>query len=163
MAKNIRKGQELDIVQLKSMRIGELTELAKKLKVPLIVHSREATKETAEVLEEMRCEKVLWHFFGVKELAEWLIERNYKASFNTLLLRSKTHKKIVKKLPLEQILLETDSPWLGFGKRNEPSAIVRVAEKIAEIKKLPFREIWQKCGENTVKFFDLDVKLRNTR
>ncbi len=134
-------------------------ELAKKLRLPLIVHSREANEETVKILNESGHEKVLWHFFGDKNLVEWLVAKNYKASFNTLLLRSKTHKKIVKKLPLEEILLETDSPWLGFGKRNEPSAIVRVAEKIAEVKKLDFEEVWQTCGKNAKEFFDLKIKI----
>ncbi len=132
-------------------------ELAKKLKLPLIVHSRESNSDTAKILETVGYEKVLWHFFGDKSLTEWLIENGYKASFNTLLLKSKTHKKIVKKLPLEQILLETDAPWLGFGKRNEPSAIVKVAERIGEIKKLSFEEVWQVCGENAKKFFGLKI------
>ncbi len=134
-------------------------ELAKKLRLPLIVHSREANEETVKILNESGHEKVLWHFFGDKNLVEWLVAKNYKASFNTLLLRSKPHKKIVKKLPLEEILLETDSPWLGFGKRNEPSAIVRVAEKIAEVKKLDFEEVWQTCGKNAKEFFDLKIKI----
>ncbi len=133
-------------------------ELAKKLKLPLVVHSREANEETVKILDEFNYEKILWHFFGDKKLVSWLIAKNYKASFNTFLLKSKTHKKIVKKLPLEQILLETDSPWLGFGKRNEPSAIVKVAEKIAEIKKLGFEEVWQSCGRNAKEFFELNVK-----
>lgn len=132
-------------------------ELAKKISLPLIVHSREANTDTAKILEEAGYEKVLWHFFSEKNLVEWLIEHKYKASFNTLLLRSKTHKKIVKKLPLQAIMLETDAPWLGFGKRNEPSAILKVAEKIAEVKKLSFEEVWQKCGENAKKFFELDI------
>ncbi len=134
-------------------------ELAKGLSLPLIVHSRDASNETAKILEQAGYDKVLWHFFGDKNLVDWLIENNYRASFNTLLLRSKTHKKIVKALPLELILLETDAPWLGFGKRNEPTAIIRVAEKIAEVKKLGFEEIWQKCGENAKEFFGLKLEI----
>lgn len=134
-------------------------ELAKELSLPLIVHSRDANSETVKILEQAGYDKVLWHFFGDKNLVDWLIENNYRASFNTLLLRSKTHKKIVKALPLEIILLETDAPWLGFGKRNEPTAIIQVAEKIAEVKKLGFEEIWQKCGENAKEFFGLELEI----
>lgn len=133
-------------------------ELAKELSLPLIVHSRDANNDTVKILEQAGYDKVLWHFFGDKNLVEWMIENNYKASFNTFLLKSKTHKKIVKALPLELIFLETDSPWLGFGKRNEPASIVKVAEKISEVKKLSFEEVWYKCGENAKEFFELKLK-----
>jgi len=133
-------------------------ELAKELSLPLIIHSREASSDTVKILEQVCYDKVLWHFFGDKSLVEWMIKNKYKASFNTFLLKSKTHKKIVKALPLELILLETDAPWLGFGKRNEPISIIKVAEKIAEVKKLSFEEVWHKCGENAKEFFNLELK-----
>ena len=137
-------------------------ELAKKLKLPLIVHSRDGHDDTVAILDEYDYDRVLWHFFGVKDRVDWLVEHKYRASFNTLLLRSKTHKKIVKKIPMELIMLETDAPWLGFGKRNEPSAIVKVAGKIAEIKKMSFEEVWQTCGRNAMEFFKLGTSFRSS-
>ena len=134
-------------------------ELARKLKLPLVVHSRESHDDVVSILDEYNYNRVLWHFFGVKDRVEWLVEHNYRASFNTLLFRSKTHKKIVKRLPIELILLETDAPWLGFGKRNEPSAIVRVAERIAEVRKMNFEEVWETCGRNAAEFFGLKIKI----
>ncbi len=134
-------------------------ELAKKLKLPVVVHSRDGHDDVVEILDESDYDKVLWHFFGVKDKVEWLINHNYRASFNTLLLRSKTHKKIVKKLPLDLILLETDAPWLGFGSRNEPTSIIKVAERVAEIKKMGFEEVWRKCGENAASFFRLPLEV----
>ncbi len=133
-------------------------ELAKKLKLPVVVHSRDSHDDVASILENSGYDRVVWHFFGAKEKVEWFIEHEYMASFNTLLLRSKAHKKIVKRLPLEQILLETDAPWLGFGKRNEPSSIRTVAERIAEIKKLDVEAVWEECGKNAIRFFQLPIR-----
>ncbi len=127
--------------------------------LPIVIHSREADEDTRKIIDEFSPKKLLWHFFGNKNLVEWVIEKGYKASFNTLLLRSKNHKKIVKKLPLDNIMLETDAPWLGFGKRNEPSAIVEVAKKIAEVKKITFEEVWKKTGKNAVEFYNLPLDL----
>ncbi len=127
--------------------------------LPIVIHSRESDDDTVTIIEEFRPKRLLWHFFGNKKLVDWIIENNYKTSFNTLLLRSKNHKKIVKKLPLENIMLETDAPWLGFGKRNEPSAIVDVAKKIAEIKKLEFEEVWNICGKNAIEFYRLPINI----
>lgn len=65
-------------------------------------------------------------------------------------------KKIVRDMPIEKILLETDAPWLGLERRrNEPIAIKEVAEKIAEVKKCSFSEVWYKCGKNAIEFFGL--------
>ena len=133
-------------------------ELAMKLKLPLVVHSRESHEDVVDILESYDYSRVMWHFFGVKDKVDWLVENHYMASFNTLLFRSKTHKKIVKRLPLELILLETDAPWLGFGKRNEPSSILSVAERIAEIKKLKAEVVWKACGANAIRFFNLPVR-----
>ncbi len=130
-------------------------ELALELDLPLIIHSRNASEKTVETIEEYKPEKVLWHFFGDRKLCDWIVKNSYLASFNTFLFKSKTHKKIVRDLPLENIVLETDSPWLGNGKRNEPISILKVAEKIAEIKKVTFDEVWNVCGQNAIKFFGL--------
>ena len=80
-------------------------------------------------------------------------------SVNTTLLTSKKINKIVRDMPLERIMLETDSPWLGFGKRNEPLSIKQVAEKISEVKKLDFNFVWRQCGKNAVRFFKLPIKI----
>jgi len=56
-------------------------------------------------------------------------------------------------------MLETDSPWFGFGKRNTPLAIRQVAEEIAKIKRCGFEEIWKAAGANAVKFFNLPLQI----
>ena len=67
-------------------------------------------------------------------------------------------KKIVRDLPLNQIMTETDSPWLGpNGKRNDPTSIKFVIEKIAEIKKMSFEEVDKITTQNAIEFFKLPL------
>ncbi len=132
---------------------------AKELNLPLVIHSREAMQDTIKILEEEKAENVLMHLFGERKFISKIIENGWFISVGPILLTSKNHKKIVKEMPIEKIMLETDSPWFGFGKRNEPIAIIKVAEKIAEIKKTDFNNVWNKCGENAKRFFDLPIEI----
>jgi TatD DNase family protein len=138
----------------------EFISFAKELKLPLVVHSRAAYDEAVKILEQEDAKQVLMHMFGANHLVKRIIENNWYISINTIVLRSKKHKKVVRDMPIEKLLLETDSPWLGLeGKRNDPTSIKIVAEKIAEIKKLDFEEVWNTCGKNAIKFFELLVEL----
>ncbi|MCK4428809.1 MAG: TatD family hydrolase [Candidatus Aenigmarchaeota archaeon] len=129
--------------------------LAKKLNLPLVIHSRDGEKECLEILKEQKAERVLLHFFSDKNLIPEVIESNYFVSINTAIFRSKNIKKIAKKIPIEKMMLETDSPWLGGGKRNTPVSVKRVAEKIAELRKIDFAEIDKITTENAEKFFNI--------
>jgi len=134
----------------------ELINFAKELKKPLVIHARNAYDEVIRILEQANAKQVLMHMFGDNHLVKRVIENGWWVSMNTIVLRSKKHKKVVRDMPLEKLMLETDSPWLGLeGKRNNPTSIKIVAEKIAEIKKLSFEEVWNTCGKNTIEFFNL--------
>ncbi|MEM5834783.1 MAG: TatD family hydrolase [Candidatus Aenigmatarchaeota archaeon] len=133
----------------------ELINLAKELNLPLIIHSREAYEEAVKILEKEDAKKVLLHMFGENHLAKRIVENGWFVSMNTIVLKSKKHKKVVRDVPLERIMLETDSPWLGFGKRNTPLSVKIVAEKIAEIKKASLEEVKKITTENSIKFFNL--------
>ncbi len=129
---------------------------ADELKLPLVIHSRGAYDETVEILEKEDAKKVLLHMFGANHLVKRVIENGWFISVNTILLKSKKHKKIVRDMPLERIMLETDSPWLSpSGGRNEPTSVKIVAEKISEIKKISVEDVDKVTTENAVKFFDL--------
>jgi TatD DNase family protein len=139
----------------------ELINFAKELNLPLIIHSREAYDEAVRILEQENAKNVLLHMFGANHLVKKVIENNWFVSMNTIVLKSKKHKKVVRDTPLEKIMLETDAPFLGVpGKRSEPTIIRDVAQKIAEIKKMSFDKVWYNCGSNAVHFFNLqNVKL----
>jgi TatD DNase family protein len=131
--------------------------LAKELNLPLVIHSRDAEEECLKILEEQKAEKVLLHFFSDKDLVDRAISDGYFISINTLVLQSKSIRKIMKKTPLERLITETDAPWLGFGKRNEPIAVKRVIEKIAELEKIPFEKLDEATTRNAKDFFKLKI------
>jgi TatD DNase family protein len=130
--------------------------LAKKLNKPLVIHSRESTEDVIKTLEQENAKNVLMHLFGERKLLQKVIDNNWFISLGPILFRSKNHKKIARDMPLEKILLETDSPWFGLeGKRNDPTAVMSVANRVAEIKKLTVEEVDRQTTENAIKFFNL--------
>ncbi|MEM5872556.1 MAG: TatD family hydrolase [Candidatus Aenigmatarchaeota archaeon] len=142
----------------------QFIELSKEIKKPLIIHSREAYEDCVKILEQEDAREVNMHMFGNHHLTKRVVENNWFISINTIILRSKSHKKIARDCPLEKLMLETDAPWLspkklleGIEERNEPTSIKLVAEKIAEIKKISFSDVWKTCGENAIKFFKLSI------
>ncbi|OGI12632.1 hypothetical protein A3K64_03440 [Candidatus Micrarchaeota archaeon RBG_16_36_9] len=154
--------KELDWQQKQKELFIQLIELSKELDKPLIIHSRDSYEETIKILEQEDVKEVDMHMFGDHHLTKRVIENGWFISINTIILRSKGHKKIAKDCPLDKLMLETDAPWLspkklleGIDERNDPTSIKMVAERIAEIKKISFEEVWQKCGENAIKFFKL--------
>ena len=133
-------------------------QLAKDLKKPLVIHSRRAFFEAIEILEKSAIKNVLMHFFTEKDLLPKIIQNGWSISVNTTLLTSKKIKKIVRDLPIEKIMTETDSPWLGFeGKRNDPTSVRFVIQRIAEIKKMSFKEIDKITTQNAIEFFNLPL------
>lgn len=98
------------------------------------------------------------HMFGANQLTKRIAENGWYVSMNTIVLRGKKQKKVVRDMPLEKLMLETDSPWLGLdGKRNDPLSMKIVAEKIAEIKKMTFEEVDRITTENAIGFFKLNL------
>ena len=140
-------------------------DLANQLLLPLVIHSRDAAETVVDILEKYKTKSVQMHMFTKRSLLKRVIDKGWFISVNTLLLRSKNIKKIVRDCPLEQLMLETDSPWLGIDKdgklkpkdivRNEPIAVRLVAEKIAQIKKIKIENVDRQTTENAIKFFSL--------
>jgi TatD DNase family protein len=136
----------------------EFINLSKELNLPLVIHGRQAFKETVDILEEHEAKNVLMHFFTAKELLDRIIANNWYISVNTTLLTSKNIKKIVRDIPIERILTETDAPWLGpNSQRNDPASVKLVIERIAEIKKTSFEEVDRITTENAIRFFNLGI------
>lgn len=141
------------------------------LNLPLIVHTREAEEETQKIMEEEGadlCGGVIHCFTGSQEMADWSLEKGFLISFSGILTfkSAKSLHRIAAKVPLDRLLIETDAPYLApvpfRGKRNEPSYVVKVAEKLAELKGLPLEEIAQATTENYRKLFRIDQQNETT-
>jgi len=124
--------------------LRQFIELAKKLDIPIIVHSWKAEKETVEFLKQNKAKKVILHCFcGNAELTKEAEELGYLFSIPTSIVKSKTFRKLAKRIQLKAILTETDAPFLSpyEGKRNEPSYVKETIKKISEIKHITEEEL----------------------
>ena len=159
------------IKQIKSFRTHIEASLISN--VPLIIHSRDAEEETFDILNEYKNQKlkILMHCFtGSQKFAEKLLNFNsfFSASGIITFKNSKDLQKTFNFLPLDRILIETDSPFLApvpnRGKKNEPSFIDFTATKLAEIKNLEKSEIVKVTSENFDNLFlTKTYEIYNTR
>ena len=133
------------------------------LDIPLIVHSRNAEKETFEILKNYENDKlkILMHCFtGSKEFAKKLLDLNaYFSASGIITFKNSTNlQDTFETIPLDRLLIETDSPFLSpvpkRGKKNEPSFIKFTAEKLAQIKKIPSKELIDLTTKNFNKLFN---------
>ena len=133
-----------------------------KSNVPIIIHSRDAEKETFEILNEYKNDnlKILMHCFtGSKKFSEKLMTLNsfFSASGIITFKNALDLQNTFKSIPMDNILIETDSPFLApvpkRGKKNEPSFINYTAAKLAEIKNLSKQDLIKKTTDNFNKLF----------
>jgi TatD DNase family protein len=117
--------------------------LSKELDIPIIVHSRKAEEETLKLLEENNAKKVIMHCFsGNKELTDKAISLNYYFTIPCTIIKNKTFRKLVKRIPLNKLLTETDAPYLSPREEpNEPAFIKDSIKKIAELKQITEEEL----------------------
>ncbi len=140
----------------------EHIEASIKTNVPLIIHSRNAEKETFEILNDYKNEKlkILMHCFtGTKEFSKKLLELDsyFSASGIITFKNSLDLQETFQSLPSDKILIETDSPFLtpvpNRGKKNEPSYINFIASKLAEIRNVTKSKIIKITTNNFNKLF----------
>lgn len=131
-----------------------MLELAEELGKPVIVHSREAEEECVETVEEYDVRAFFHCFNGTVELAERAAKQNHLIGITTQVLYSSRVQSIAEELPLESLVLETDSPFLYPDGRNEPIHVKKSAEKIAEPKDVDVSKVVEKTTENAVELFD---------
>ena len=132
------------------------------LKIPLIIHSRNAEKEMLEIFNDYKKYdlKILMHCFtGSKKFAESLLDLNaYFSASGIITFKNSTDlQETFKSIPLEKTLIETDSPYLApvpnRGKKNEPSFVKYTAEKLADIKQIPISDLIKNTTSNFNRLF----------
>jgi len=152
-------------VQLKRFR--EQVILAKELKLPIVIHDREAHQETVEVLRSEKsgdCGGIIHCFSGDYPMAKACIEMGFTISIPGTVTFKNTggFHDLIQRLPLESLLVETDAPFLApvpfRGKRNEPSYVRYTAQKIAEIKNVSFEKVAEVTTQNALRVYRLKVE-----
>jgi len=137
----------------------EQLELAKSINLPTVVHSRNADTETIQSISKVKNSKGVVHCFASNlEQAKNIIELNYHISFTGLITFVKELHEVIENISLNNILIETDSPYLSpipfRGKRNEPAYVVEIAKKIAEVKNIDLTTVEDITSKNTLKLFN---------
>lgn len=143
----------------------EQIRLAKKLRLPIAIHTRDAMEDTVTILKEEHAEEVggIMHCFsGSVETARECMKMNFYISLGgpVTFKNAKRPKAVAKEVPLDRILIETDCPYLAphpyRGKRNEPAYVKLVAEQIADIKGVPFKELAEATTKNAKLLFGIE-------
>lgn len=139
----------------------EQLKLAQELDFPVVIHSRDATKDTLDILAEYRPRGVVHCFSGSAETAREILRIGLMISF-TGVLTFKNAKKAVEAcevIPLDRIMLETDCPYMSpvpyRGERCDSSMVRFTAEKLAQIKGISTDEAILACNRNAIEFFGL--------
>ena len=136
-------------------------ELAERVKKPVVIHTREALQDTLDILKDYKNVGGILHCYpGSLEAAKPFLDRYYLGIGGTLTFKNnKKTKELVKELPLEKIVLETDCPYLTpvpfRGKRNEPVYTKYVAEEVARIKEISLEEVIKITTENARKIYGI--------
>ena len=143
-----------------------MMDLARKYNKTVVIHSREAIQDTFDIISEYSDVKCVLHCYSSSvEMAKEFIKKGVMFGIGGVLTfkNSKKLVEVVKEIPIEYLLLETDSPYLSpeplRGKQNIPNNIKFVAQKIAEIKNISVEEVLKITTENAKRQFNLNGEL----
>ncbi|CEN87951.1 deoxyribonuclease [[Clostridium] sordellii] len=139
-------------------------ELANELKLPIIIHDRDAHGDTFEIIKNTKSPEigcVLHCYSGNVELAKEYVKMGCYISIpgTVTFKNNKKTREVAKEIPLEYLLIETDSPYMApephRGKRNDPSLVQFVADKIAQEKGISYEQVCEATKENATRFFNI--------
>lgn len=151
--------------ELQTRRFEEQLELASELGLPVIIHDREAHRETVEMLKNRKNVSggVIHCFSGDYDMAVGCLDMGFYISIPGTITykKAETLRDVVRKMPMDRMLVETDCPFLSpepkRGKRNEPANVVYTARRIAQIKDLSYEEVAMTTSNNTKRLFGLGI------
>lgn len=160
-----QKPEEVDL-EYQKIRFRQHIQVAKQLNKPLIIHTRSSTPEVLQILREEGAEQVggIMHCF-VEDLAtaQQALELGFYISFSGIVTfkNAVELKSVAQALPLDRILVETDSPYLApvpyRGKTNQPAYTRYVVEEIAQLRGLSFETVAQATSDNFNRLFGLQA------
>ncbi len=132
--------------------------LAEELNLPLVIHSWDAEEDCLEMIKKNDVSAVFHCYSGSRELEREIIKKGHMVSVSTQVCFSKSHRKIARDLPLENLLLETDSPFLSpvkteEEKRNFPWNIKYAAERVAKEKEISPGKVMEAAESNARRVF----------
>ena len=146
-------------------------EQARSAQIPIVIHCREAWTDCLKILEEdWRSSELggIFHCFtGTMEEARQGLDMGFLISFagNVTYPKSQNLRDVAREIPLERLLVETDSPFLApslyRGKRNEPAYVAEVARSIANVRNLAAEEVARSAAENFRRFFGLAYSMNH--
>ena len=136
-------------------------ELAEKYNLPVIVHSRKASEDSLNIIKKYKVKGSMHCFAGSIETAKEFIKLGFKIGVDGPITYPNNVKgiELIKELPIESLLLETDSPYLtpepNRGKQNSPLNLIYIAEKVADIKEISTDEVIDKTTNNAKELFNI--------
>jgi TatD DNase family protein len=135
--------------------------IAEHLKLPVVIHTRDAEADTEEILKNYRSTSVLIHSFTASlDFAKFSLSQNFFIGFNGIITfkNAKEVQEVVTHVPLEKIVLETDAPFLcptpHRGKENAPYYLKFIAQKIAELKQVSIEQVIAQTTKNANELFN---------
>jgi TatD DNase family protein len=136
---------------------------AQKHKLPLVIHCRDAYHDLIPILKsEYTCDAIIHSFTDSWETAKKFLDMGYYIALNAILIFDKTGKlpEVAKNLPSDRILVETDAPFLSpvRGKRNEPANVMKVVEKVAELRGEAVEKVAEYTFNNALKIYNINVR-----
>ena len=136
-------------------------EIAEEFNLPVVIHSRDATKDTIDILKKYKVKGIIHCFSGSLEIANIYIKMGFLLGIGGVLtFKNSKLKEVVKEISLDSIVLETDSPYLTpvpfRGKQNSSKYLYYIAEFIADIKNIGIKEVAETTSKNAESLFDFE-------
>lgn len=134
--------------------------IAEKNNIPVIIHSRDATQDTINIIKKYKVNGVIHSFSGSLETAKEYIKLGFLLGINGVItFKNSKLKEVIKEISLDNIVLETDSPYLSpepyRGKQNNPSNIINIAKYICNLKNITLEELSEITNNNIKRIFNI--------
>jgi TatD DNase family protein len=147
------KPKELQIAAFKGV-----LELAKRFEKPVIIHSRWAWREAFELVKESGVKRVVFHWYsGPLDILHEVLDFGCYVSATPAATYSEYHIPAIAEVPLDRLLLETDTPVVYRGMKSSPKEVVRVVKAVAQIKGTSEEEVAETTTKNAARLFGLKV------